>query len=423
MNAPSPPPTIPSLILPPFLASLRPSMAMGLLPSLQSERAVDLLLVDRAGGEIVERLVGHADHVLLDELSALARAVLRVLEAAFPFEHRPGRVAVLRQLREDAAEIDLPIAERAETARPLDPWRIAGIDALPSGRIELAVLDVKRLDPLVVDVDEFEIVELLQHEVRRVVVDRTALVAADRVEEALEGRAVEQVLSRMELVANVDARVVEGVEDRFPALRKLFERGLDQPGRALRPGVDEGPGQRAGKRGMRCEPQALRRLGAFLQMLDRPLLPLRRLAPNLLGGETVKGFVIGWVYGDELSRDVTCEFGDRQAMRLRGPAEFIAIGLRLSSFADVDEAINPGRDLHALVAQRRRPLAHAAERIKRRCVAGELRQKNRRALNQARHDLLLLSRAFLVPLPLVKKGKRANALPRILPYQNGESLK
>src|SRR5271166_4000514 len=125
MKAPSPPPTIPSLILPPFLASLRPSMAMDLLPSLQSERAVDLLLVDRAGGEVVERLLGHPDHVMLDELGALARAVLRMLQAAFPFQHRPGRVAVLRQLREDAGEIDLPVAERAEAARPLDPGRVA----------------------------------------------------------------------------------------------------------------------------------------------------------------------------------------------------------------------------------------------------------------------------------------------------------
>ena len=86
-------------------------------------------------------------------------------------------IAVLRHLGEDAGEIDLPVAERAEAPRPLDPGRIARIDALPPGRIELGVLDVERLDPLVVDVDEFEIVELLQHEVRRIVVDRAALVA------------------------------------------------------------------------------------------------------------------------------------------------------------------------------------------------------------------------------------------------------
>src|SRR5271157_4268106 len=137
MKAPSPPPTMPSLIFPPVLASLRPSMAMNPLPSLQSERALDLLLVDRGAGEVVKRLVGDADDVVLDELGALARPVLRVLEAAFPFEHRPGRISVLRHLGEDAGKIDLPVAERAETPRALDPRRVARIDALAPGRIEL----------------------------------------------------------------------------------------------------------------------------------------------------------------------------------------------------------------------------------------------------------------------------------------------
>src|SRR5256885_5563627 len=38
-----------------------------------------------------------------------------------PFEYRPAGVAVLGELREDAAEIDLAIAERAEPAGPLEP--------------------------------------------------------------------------------------------------------------------------------------------------------------------------------------------------------------------------------------------------------------------------------------------------------------
>ena len=132
------------------------------------------LLVGRAAGEIVERLFRHADDVVLDERRAFGRAVLGMLQAALPFEHRPAVVVVLRQLGEDAAEIDLPVAERAEAAGPVDPALIAGIDALPAGRIELGVLDVKRLDALVIDVDEGEIVELLQQEVRRVVVDVAA---------------------------------------------------------------------------------------------------------------------------------------------------------------------------------------------------------------------------------------------------------
>src|SRR5271170_6684992 len=186
MKAPSPPPTMPSLILPPSAASLRPSIAIVRSPSAQAERARDLLLVDAAAGEVVERLLGHANDVLLDEFGALARAVLGMLQAAFPFEHRPRRIAILRHLGENAAEIDLPVPQRTEATRALDPGRIAAIDALPPGRIELGVLDVKRPDALVVDVDEGEIVELLQHEMRGIVQDIAALVALRRVEEPLE---------------------------------------------------------------------------------------------------------------------------------------------------------------------------------------------------------------------------------------------
>ena len=75
-----------------------------------------------------------------------------------------------------------------------------------------------------------EIVELLQHEVRRVVENVAALVAADRLEEALEGRAVEQVFAGMDLVGEIASGFVEGVEDRPPAARQFGERRLDQPG-------------------------------------------------------------------------------------------------------------------------------------------------------------------------------------------------
>ena len=132
-----------------------------------------------AAGEIVERLVGDADDVVGDELRALARAVLGVLQAALPFQHRPRVVADRRQFREDPAEVDLPVAERAEAPGAIDPGLEARIDALPAGRIELGVLDVERLDARGIDVDEGEIVELLQQEVRRIVVDVAARVIAD----------------------------------------------------------------------------------------------------------------------------------------------------------------------------------------------------------------------------------------------------
>ena len=159
-----------------------------------------------------------------------------MLQAAFPFQHRPGRIVVLRELRENAGEIDLSVAERAEAAGALDPGRIAGIDALPAGRIELGVLHVKGLDALVIDVDEGEIVELLQHEMRGIVVDRAALVAFQRVEEPLEGRAVEHVLAGMDFIADVDAGLVK-------ALRIGFQRcASSSKAVSIRPGARCGQG-------------------------------------------------------------------------------------------------------------------------------------------------------------------------------------
>jgi hypothetical protein len=91
--------------------------------------------VDAAAGEIVESPLGHADDVAADELRAFAGAVLGMLQAAFPFEHGPAGIIVLRQLREDRAEIDLAVAQRAEAAGAVDPAAVAAIHARrPVGR-------------------------------------------------------------------------------------------------------------------------------------------------------------------------------------------------------------------------------------------------------------------------------------------------
>src|SRR5271166_54713 len=399
MNAPSPPPTMPSLILLPVLASLRPSMAMPVSPLAQS---------DRAAGEVVERFVGDPDDVMLDELGALARAVLRVLEAAFPFEHRPGRIAVLRHLRKDAREVGLPVAERPEPPGPFDPRRIARIDALPPRRIELGVLHMKCRNPLVVDVDELEIVELLQDEMRGIVIDGAALVSFDGVEETLEARSVEQVLARVDLVGDVDAGLVEGVQDRLPALGELFVRGLDQPRRALRPRIDIGPGERTREGRMGREAEVLRRLGGMQHLLNRPLLPLLWLPVSLLRGEGVEGFVIGRVDRDQLTDHMRRELGNRQTVVLRGPGDLVAIGLRRGGFGEVEEPSLPGRNLDALIAERSRPLAHPVQRIERRSVAGELRQEYCRSLDHASHD----PSSFRALARLTSKGEaRGRASP------------
>ena len=81
------------------VAALGPGSAAraGMTLLLYPQHAVDLTLVGCAAGEIVKGFFRHADDVVLDEIRALAGAVLRMLQAAFPFEHRPGVVTILDQ--------------------------------------------------------------------------------------------------------------------------------------------------------------------------------------------------------------------------------------------------------------------------------------------------------------------------------------
>src|ERR1700712_3453005 len=110
-----------------------------------------------------------------------------MLQAALPLVDRPAGEIVSRKLGEDRLEINLPVAERAVAPRPLQPALVAAIDALFRRRVELGVLDVEHLDAVAVGVDETEIVKALFDEVAGVVVDVAAPVAADGVEEHVEG--------------------------------------------------------------------------------------------------------------------------------------------------------------------------------------------------------------------------------------------
>src|SRR2546429_420546 len=219
-----------------------------------------------------------------------------MLETPPPPEHRPAGVAVLGELREDAAEIDLAVAERAEPAGALEPWLEAAVDALPAGRIELGVFHMERDDALVIPIDEVEIVETLQHEMRGIVIDAAARMIVESVEQHLERGAVEHVLAGMQLEADVDTLRVAIVEDRLPA-------------------------------------------------------------------------------SGELARDL------------------VAVGLARGRLVEIEEPRVPGRDLDALVAERRGPAREARERIERWRVRGELGEKDRRAFDRL-HGMVTLGRSL-----------------------------
>src|SRR3546814_12150291 len=91
------------------------------------------------------------------------------------------------QLGENPAEIDLPVAQRAEAAGAIDPVLKPAIDPRTSGGVEFGVLDVEHADPLVINVDELQIVERLQHIMAGIIEDVGARMIVDSREEALEG--------------------------------------------------------------------------------------------------------------------------------------------------------------------------------------------------------------------------------------------
>ena len=188
-------------------------------------------------------------------IAALRRARFRMLDAALPLHHGPTRIVVLRHLAEYLPEIDLPIAERAEATRPVDPVLIAAINARAPTRPELRILHVKCANALVIEIEKSQIIQLLQNHVAGIVKNVGARMISDSGEKALEGRAVVQVFAGMQLEAYIHARFVEGIQDRQPAPPQFLERFVDQPRRPLRPGIEKRPRQRAGECRMRRQAQ------------------------------------------------------------------------------------------------------------------------------------------------------------------------
>src|SRR6266446_9630712 len=131
MNAPSPPPIMPSRIRgggrSTFSSAVTPALPCDWL---DAEHAPDPRLLDRRSGEIIECLIGHANDMVCNELRAFAGAVFGILQAAFPFQDSPRVVADRRQLRKNALEVDLTVTKRPESPSTVNPSLESRIDAL-----------------------------------------------------------------------------------------------------------------------------------------------------------------------------------------------------------------------------------------------------------------------------------------------------
>ena len=85
--------------------------------------------LERVEVEVIEGLFGYPNDMVADERCTLGRSLFRMLDAALPLQHRPAGIVILSHLAEDGAEVDLPVAQRAEPARPVNPVLVAAVHA------------------------------------------------------------------------------------------------------------------------------------------------------------------------------------------------------------------------------------------------------------------------------------------------------
>src|SRR6266849_7631496 len=131
MNAPSPPPIMPSRIRGGGRSTFSSAATLALpCDWLDAEHARDPPLLDGCSSEIIECPIGNANDVVCDELRAFAGTVFGILHAAFPFQDSPRGVADRRQLGKNATEVDLTVAKRPESPSAINPSLESGVDAL-----------------------------------------------------------------------------------------------------------------------------------------------------------------------------------------------------------------------------------------------------------------------------------------------------
>src|SRR6267143_3777410 len=152
----------------------------------------------------------------LNESSPFRSSLLAALDAALPLQHGPSIKSILRQLGKYGAEIHLAISRRTKPSCPVHPGLIAAVNALPACRTKLRILHVKHFDALVVHIEEFKIIELLQHEMTRVKKHIASWMIPGALQKHFERDPIVQIFAGMNIEAQIHARFVKCSQDGTP---------------------------------------------------------------------------------------------------------------------------------------------------------------------------------------------------------------
>ena len=87
---------------------------------------------------------------------------------------------------------------------------------------------MEHLDDIVIDIDIRQVVQLLKDIVARIVEHAAARMVAGLGTEPFPCHTVVQVLTGVNLIADIHTHLIIGVEYGFPAFRELLEAGVDE---------------------------------------------------------------------------------------------------------------------------------------------------------------------------------------------------
>ena len=126
-----------------------------------AQQAMVEIFIRGLARKIIESFICNPNDVVANKSCPFPRPILGVLEATFPFHHRPTAKTVLGQFTENAFEIYLPIAGATVPACPVEPALVAAKSTLLARGMELRILYMKCFNAGMVMIDIGQVIQLL----------------------------------------------------------------------------------------------------------------------------------------------------------------------------------------------------------------------------------------------------------------------
>ena len=184
----------------------------------------------------------------------------------------------------------------------------------------------------------------------------------------------------MQFETGVHTSLVKRIQNRNPTAGQFREGLVDKACGPLRPRIEIGPGQRAGKCRVRGQPEVAARSRCPAQLLHCPFLAALWIQTRRR--EALQHGVIRGVTGYQLPLQMRRQLGHFESGRANHSSNVVAVGLALGGLFQIEQARIPSGNLHTRKSQTCGPARHVLQRVERRRIACKLRQKDSWSFNR-----------------------------------------